>query len=652
MNSRVVKAILLRNLLSYFNNPTGYVFICLFVVLCSFAAFWPNEFFATNLANLDQLNRYLPYILLVFIPAITMSIWADERRQGTDELLLTLPATDLDVVVGKYLAAVSVFTVALMFSLICNLWILKLLGNPDLLLFLCNYLGYWLVGLAMLATGMVASFLTSNLTVAFILGMVFNAPLVAADLADVITGRDWTLTVKHWSLAEQFRDFGRGVISLSSTMYFLAIVVVMLYLSMVLIGRRHWMGGRDGHSLFGHFLVRAVALAVAAISVAIFVEEFNLRQDVTAEQSSSLAPQTAELLHNLDTKNHVVQIAAYISPSVPENYVQTRLSLLNYLREFEKLSAGKIQVRIINTEPTTEEATTAEQQYGIAPQLVRGRSRGALQEERIFMGVAVTCGLEKVVIPFFWRGLPMEYELVRSINTVSQQKRKRVGVVQTDVKLLGGPEFDMQTMSAHNLPRQAMIEELQKQYEVVSVDPAKPIEKFDVLLVMQPSSLPQLSLHNVIESIRNGQPAAVLEDPLPAFFAGVAGTTTEKRSQFGGPAGEKGDIGQLWSLLGVRFASKEHNDPFGPAKSSALVIWQDWNPYPKLRNFLKLREFVFIGTKMPGTKPPFNEEEPITSGLARDVVSVSRRDFQVEYLHDEIRSIDYHGKSYRGDPGG
>ena len=185
INFQITGTIFKRNFASYFANPTGYVFICAFVLISGFAAFWPHEFFNANLANLDQLNKVMPLILLGFIPAITMSLWADERRQGTDELLLTLPASDLEVVAGKYLAAVAIFSVSLAFSL-TNLIVLSLLGDPDLGLAISTYFGYWMLGITMLAIGMVASFLTDNLTVGFVLGVAFNAPLIFAYSADMI----------------------------------------------------------------------------------------------------------------------------------------------------------------------------------------------------------------------------------------------------------------------------------------------------------------------------------------------------------------------------------------------------------------------------------------------------------------------------------
>jgi ABC-2 type transport system permease protein len=617
MKWHVLDAVFKRNFVAYFSTPTGYVFICVFVLLGSLAAFWPPEFFNSNLANLDQLNRYLPFILLVFVPAITMSVWADERRQGTDELLLTIPASDWEVVFGKYLAAVGIFTVALLFSCVCNLVILLRWGTPDAGLFLTNYLGYWFTGMAMLAVGMVASFLTANLTVGFILGVLFNAPLAVADRAGTFTAPWLAERVRGWSIAEQFSDFGRGVVSLSSIAYFLGIIAVCLYVAMVLIGRRHWTGRRDGARMGVHYLVRTLGLAAGVAGVVLVCRAADLRPDFSEGRISSLSADTRRLLRELDTPRPI-EITAYVSPTVPEDYAQTRLNLLNSLRQFQRLGRGKVSVQVVDTEPKTEAAALARQQYGIEPVSVLSRVRGAYRDEEIFLGCAFTSGLEKVVVPFFDKGTPVEYELIRSICTAAQQRRKRIGVLTTDADLFGG--FDM--MSGQARPRQPLVEELDKQYDVVQVDASSPItETFDVLLAVQPSSLGPEQMVNLVAAVRNGQPVAVFEDPLPVLMTGVPGTSQPRQgpmgqmAMFGGQSPPKGDIGMLWEALGVGLKAGSGRPAMGQMGSAPLIVYQDYNPHIKLE---LPSQFVFIDTSIDGAgerQAGFNQGQRITAGL-------------------------------------
>ena len=339
---------------------------------------------------------------------------------------------------GKYLAAVAIYTVSLLFSLVCNYLVLSCSwaspGRGPLRWHLRRLLagGRWRCW----PIGMVASFLTGNLTVGFVLGVLFNVPLVLPLLArrrsSAVVGAsarplcDTAIeALEHQRSSSRFqprRDQPVRAPPISSP-----ILAVMLYLSMVLIGRRHWCsgGGRSSWSPTTSSARWPWLVAVAAVTV--FVHGTTRAVDVTSEQLSSLSPQTVEVAARDLKLERPVQIEAFVSPSVPENYVQTRLNLLAHARRAPgPAAATRSRSQVHDTErfserprwPTAATASTPGEVDHVEP-------RGP-RPDHIFLDVAVTCGLQKVIVPFIDQGMPVEYELVRSICTVSPaEARKR-----------------------------------------------------------------------------------------------------------------------------------------------------------------------------------------------------------------------------------
>ncbi len=597
----VLLAVFKRNFSAYFISPKGYVFITLFILAAAFAAFVQERFFAANLANLDSLNRLFPYLLLFFVPAVTMALWSEERSQGTDELLLTLPARDVELVLGKYLAALGIYSVSLLFSL-SNVAVLAVLGRPDLGVILGTYLGYWCLGAALLAVGSVASQLTSSMTVAFILGAVFCAVPVFLGEAGLVVGGGLQRWVEGLGVIEPFDDLAKGVLSLKSLVYFGGLAALMLYLNLVIISRRH--AAETG--LWGHLWIRAAMILVAAVSLGILAGRSGCRADLTQGNLYSLSRETREIIRKIDPARPVY-VQAFVSPSVPRSYVETRETFLGLLREYKAIGGERIQLRITDTERYTPEAREAEERFGIKPERIREVTEAGRGTEHVFLGAAFTCGGDEVVIPFLWRGLPVEYELTRSIGVasgvISGARRKKVGVAATDVKLFGG--FDFDTMSPQ--PKWSIITELEKQYDVSEVKLDQEVkDNYDVLLVMMPSTLPQPQMDNLLAYIRKGGPALIFEDPLPLFNPSLGPREPRRgpgsRSMFmppPPPAEPKGEIHRFMDALGIYWPVDD-------------VVWDTWNPHPEIRDLP--REFVFVG-RGSGNPQAFNPDDPASSGL-------------------------------------
>ena len=441
-----------------------------------------------------------------------MGVWSEEKKLGTDELLLTLPASDLEVVIGKYLAVLGIYTASLILSLSYVL-VLFYLGSPDLGLMFSNYVGYWFVGAALIAIGMLASLLTQNATIAFIVGALFCAALIVTGTAAgaIVPGLERTLDAL--SVIVHFDDFAKGIISLSGLVYFISVGAFFLYLNVLVLSRRHWPARADGYPMWLHHSVRGVAIGVALISVGVLVARPSvLRVDVTAEQLHSLSDETQRLLDDLPPDRPVF-IQAFISPNVPEPFVQARSNLISTLEEIDVLGGPRVEVRIADTEPFTDAAREARETFGILPRPVRNVSTARSEVEQVFLGVAFTCGAEEQVISFFDVGLPAEYEIMRSIRVVARTERKRIGVVTTMANLFGGMNFQQNQFA----PQWSVVGELRKQYDVVEISPEQPItQDVDALLVPLPSSLQTDEQGFVADYIRSGKPAMILVDPLPA----------------------------------------------------------------------------------------------------------------------------------------
>ena len=599
-NTSIVRAIAKRDLLMYFSNPTGYVFVTLFIFISAGAAFWQDRFFLQNLANLEQLNNLYPYLLLFFIPALTMSVWAEERKLGTDETLLTLPATDLEVVLGKYLATLGIYTASLVLAL-SYVFVLFYLGSPDLGLMFGNYVGYWFMGAALIAVGMLASLLTRNATIGFILGALFCGALIVIGPAAGAVAPGLERALQAIVMGTYFEDFARGVISLTAVTYFIAVGAAFLYLNVLVLSRRHWPARADGYPMWVHHTVRALAVVVALTSGAVVVSRAGVRVDVTAEQLHSLSGETRRLIRDLPADRPVF-IQAYISPEVPEPLVQARANLLSVLDEIDALAGARVEVQVHDTESFTDAARDARETFGIRPRPFRDVRSTRANVSEVFMGLAFTCGAEEQVIPFFDRGLPTEYEVVRSIRVVAGTERKRIGVVRTMVDLMGGVDYQQNRFN----PSWPVVEELRKQYEVYPVDPEQPIQaELDALLVPLPSSLQTDEMGNVADFIRKGTPAMLLVDPMPAVNPQLSPTEwVGDGNPFAYPPGSarpgpRGNVRQWMADLGVSW-------------EPTRIVWDGYNPHPELAHMPD--DVVFLG-RGNGNEETFNEADSVTAGL-------------------------------------
>lgn len=238
MNS--VMAVMRRELKSYFLTPVAYVFIVIFLILSNTFTFYLGNFYERSQADLMPFFNFHPWLYLFLVPALSMRLWAEERKSGSIELLMTLPIELWQAVLGKYLAA-WLFT-ALALALTFPIWItVNYLGDPDNGVILAAYVGSLLMAGGFLAVGSCISAATKNQVIAFILSVVACFVLLLAgfsmvlDLFSAWAPQALVDTIASLSFLTHFASISKGVIDVRDLIYFALLIGVMLYANAIVL---------------------------------------------------------------------------------------------------------------------------------------------------------------------------------------------------------------------------------------------------------------------------------------------------------------------------------------------------------------------------------------------------------------------------------
>lgn len=224
-----------KELRAYFTSPVAYVVITVFLLICGW--FFSTSLFVVGQASLRNVFQIVPFVYTIFIPAITMRLIAEEKKSGTFELLTTMPVSDIQIIVGKYLAATVLLATALAFTLIYAFTV-RALGEPDVGVMVAGYLGLLFLGMGYIAIGICMSSMTENQIVAFILSAFIILVLSLIDKVLMFVPSALASILEYMSTEYHFNNIARGVLDTRDLVYYASLIALSLFFAARAVQRR------------------------------------------------------------------------------------------------------------------------------------------------------------------------------------------------------------------------------------------------------------------------------------------------------------------------------------------------------------------------------------------------------------------------------
>jgi len=345
----MMKTVIKKELRGYFNSAIAVIFLAVFLAVALTMVFWWEKFFARGLADLRPLFKWMPMLLIILVSALSMRLWADERRAGTLEVLLTLPVPRWQLVVGKFLAGIVLIAVGLALTLGLPITIARM-GNLDLGPVVGGYLATLLLSGAYLAIGMCVSAATDNQIVAFI------GTAAACGVAYFIgyLGEVGRLL----GTGARFDSVARGVLDLRDLAYYGGIIAIGIALNVILLQRLAWGHGARGRSRRLAALLGIGLVAANAIALDLWLAPVRrARIDLTQSGTYSLSESTHKVLAGLD--EHLL-IRGYFSKKTHPKLAPLVPQIRDLLEEYQIAGNGKVRVELID--PSASEDAPSDSQ--------------------------------------------------------------------------------------------------------------------------------------------------------------------------------------------------------------------------------------------------------------------------------------------------
>ncbi len=500
---RDIITIFKRELGAYLNSPMGAIFLIVFTLMAS--GLFVTEFFLFPVAELRSFFTILPFIFCVFIPALTMRLWAEERSENTVELLLTFPMHPMALVLGKYLAGLCFVLLALSTTLLLPIMITSL-GNPDLGQLASSYLGAFLLGAFFLALGQLVSGFAQDQIVAFVLSLLACFILLLLGTNFAATALDtWinglgNMLRQLMGVTEHYLVFVRGIVEIIDLIFFLIWIILFLFLNGLYIEGR-------GRKAFGTIFTVSTALCLGiGLTFNALISSTSLaRFDWTAGQIHTVSDATKTILSELKVPVHLTY---YVTPEedMPTEIKTLERDIMDRLEELRLASSGlitckRVHLRAANVldsplEPEVNTMDPLEKRMlakGIEPFSVSAMRQTGSVSNLIYssIGVAYKDKPEEIIPRIVPDSLSeLEYALVSAVFRLTREKQPRIALAATE-------DF--------GLLHQVLVQE-KYQVRPVSLQDQEllPVDT-DIVLILNPMDLNERQLWDIREALAAGQ---------------------------------------------------------------------------------------------------------------------------------------------------